>query len=301
MYYVNMSNGITEVHHWLLFTLAIITISLPILGGRFSIPICLILGRWLRWLLFGALFAYIIKTFGLSLRPDWVHFATGIAFWFIIETGYNWIAIKALSFSDLPLFPEFYENKDGDEWPAGKRFIDIKEWLRGQNYIRLKALKSQLFADTYLRASIYESSDQLTRIQILFLPKRKGGATACYTISTHGKDGSRVVTDNHILPYGGYYPESWEMCRKPLIGSIKRLLLLHHKRVLRLKVESVGVHDDALEELNDHQRILERLNTEIGFFVPRPRREEEGRISQEGRYRLWKEMWFMAYLGKSYV
>ena len=158
MYYVNMSNGITEVHHWLFFTLAIITISLPILGGRFSIPICLILGRWLRWLLFGALFAYLIKTFGLSLRPDWVHFATGIAFWFIIETGYNWIAIKALSFSDLPLFPEFYENKDGDEWPAGKRFIDIKEWLRGQNYIRLKALKSQLFADTYLRASIYAVS-----------------------------------------------------------------------------------------------------------------------------------------------
>jgi hypothetical protein len=88
------------------------------------------------------------------------------------------------------------------------------------------------------------------------------------------------------------------MYRKPLVGSIKRLLLLHHKRILKLKIEPVVVQDDALEELNDHQRILERLNTEIGFFVPRPHREEEGRISHEGRYRLWKEMWLMAYFGK---
>jgi len=295
-----MSNGIIEVHQWLFIFLATITVLFPLMGGRFNIPICTILGRWLRWLLFGALFAYLTKTFEVSLRPDWVHFSTGIALWFIIETSYNWIVIKALSFSDLPLFPDFYENKDGDEWPAEKRFIDIKEWLSNENYTRLKALKSELFADTHLRASIYESSDQLTRIQILFLPKRKGGATACYTISTCAKGGGRVITDNHTLPYGGYYPEGWEMCRKPMIGSIKRLLLLHHKRVLKLKIKSVLIQDDALEELNDHQRILERLNTEIGFFIPRTRREEEGRISQDGRYRLWKEMWLLAYFGKPY-
>ena len=293
-----MSNGIIEINQWLFFTLAIVAILLPVLGGRFSIPICLLMGRWLRWILLGALFAYFIKTFGVSLRPDWVHFVTGIAIWFIIETGYNWIAIKALSFSELPLFPDFYENKDGDEWPAEKRFIDIKEWLLNENYTRLKALKSKLFTDTHLRASIYESGDQQTRIQILFLPKRKGGTTACYTISTRAKDGGRVITDNHILPYGGYYPESWEMCRKPLIGSIERLLALHHKRVSKLKVDSVRFQDDALEEFNDHQRILERLNAKTGFFVPRPQQEEEGRISQEGRYRLWKEMWLMAYFGK---
>jgi hypothetical protein len=290
-----------EVYQWPFFFLATITILLPFLGGYFNLPICLILGRWFRWFLFGVIFAYFIKTFEVSHRPDWVHFSTGVALWFIIETGYNWIAIKALSFSDLPLFPDFHENKDGDEWPAEKRFIVIKEWLRHKNYTRLKALKSELFVDTHLRASIYESSDQLTRIQVIFLPKRKGGATACYTISTRTKGGGRVITDNSTLPYGGYYPEGWEMCRKPLVGSIKRLLLLHHKRVLKLKIEPVVVQDGALEELNEHQRTLERINTETGFFVPRPRREEEGRISQEGRYRLWKEMWLMAYFGKPYT
>ena len=294
-----MFNESTEIYQWLLFAVAVITVLLPILGGRFSIPTFLVLGRWLRWFLFGALFAYFLKSFEFSSRPNWVHFVTGIAIWFILETGYNWIAIKALSYSDLPLFPEFYENEDGDEWPAEKRFIEIKDWFRAENYTRLKALKSELYVDTYLRASIYESSDQLTRIQILFLPKRKGGATACYTISTHAKEGGRIITDNLTLPYGGYYPEGWEMCRKPLIGSLKRLVVLHRNRLLKLEVEPVVVEDDALEELNDHQRTLERLNIEIGFLVPRPRQEEDGKISQEGRYRLWKEMWLLAYLGKS--
>ena len=295
-----MLNEPTGSYQWLLFIFAVVTVSLPILGGRFSVPSFLLLGRWFRWFLFGAIFAYTLKTFEFSLRPDWVHFLTGFALWFVIETGYNWIAIKALSRSELPLFPEFYENKDGDEWPADKRSIALKDWLRRESYQQLKALKAELFEGTYLRASIYESQDQLTRIQILFLPKRKGGATACFTISTHTKEGGRIITDNLILPYGGYYPENWEMCRKPLIGSLVRLSSLHNKRLLKLKIEPVRVDDDALEELNDYQRILERLNTEIGFLVPRPRQEEEGKISQEGRYRLWKEMWFLAYFGRSF-
>lgn len=289
----------SEQYQWLLFTVAIITVLLPMLGSRFSIPTFLIIGRWLRWFLFAALFAYFLKAFELSFRADWVHLLTGFALWFVLETGYNWIAIKALSRSELPLFPKFYENEDGDEWPADKRFIELKDWLRAEKYARLKALKAELFAGTYLRASIYESQDQLTRIQILFLPKRKGGATACYTISTQAKDGARVITDNLFLPYGGYYPESWDMCRKPLNGSLRSLLALHRRRVLQIKVEPTPVEDDALEELNDQQRILERLNTEIGFLVPRPRQEEEGKITSDGCYRLWKEMWLLAYLGRS--
>ena len=206
-----MLNEPAATYQWLLFILAAVTVSLPILGGRFSVPSFLLLGRWFRWFLFGVFFAYALKTFEFSLRPDWVLFLTGFALWFVIETGYNWIAIKALSRSELPLFPEFHENKEGDEWPADKRSIEVKDWLRRESYHQLKALKAELFEGTYLRASIYESQDQLTRIQILFLPKRKGGAMACFTISTHAKEGGRIITDNLSLPYGGCYPENWEM------------------------------------------------------------------------------------------
>lgn len=289
----------SELYQWLLFTVAVVTVLLPIMGNRFSVPVFMVLGRWTRWFLFGALFAYFLKTFELSFRPEWVHFITGMAIWFVLETGYNWIAIKALSRSELPLFPEFHVNADGDEWPADARFIELKDWLRRENYSRLKALKAELFEGTFLRSSIYESQDGLIRIQILFLPKRKGGATACYTISTCTKDGSRLITDNLFLPYGGYYPESWNICRKPLMGSLKRLLALHCKRLMTSKIQPIQVEDDALVELNDQQRILERLNLETGFLVPRPRQEEEGKITYEGRYRLWKEMWMLAYFGKS--
>lgn len=286
-------------NEYLLLSLAVISVLLPVLAGRMSLPILHVLSRWLRWFLCGALFAFFIQIFELSFRPAWVHFLTGLAIWFVLETGYNWLAIKALSRSELPLFPTFRENFDGDEWPADKHFIKIKDWLKSEGYNRSGALKAELFEGTYLRASIYESADQLTRVQILFLPKRQGGSSACYTIQTFGKDGQRIITDNQFIPYGGYYPENWNLVRKPLKGSLKRLHTLHQKRVAKSAIERVQANSSALEDINEQQRILERLNTETGFLVPRPQQEEEGKISSDGRYRLWKEMWLLAYFGKA--
>lgn len=289
----------TSTAEWTLFGVAVLSIVLPILGLRMGMPVLLLFGRWVRWLLFAGIFSFFLKSFEISFRPDWVHFITGLAVWFLLETGYNWLAIKALSRSELPLFPSFESNTDGDEWPADRHLIGLREWLRLNKFTRLSALKAKLFEDTYLRASIYESLDKLTRVQILFIPKRKGGATACYTLSTNGKDGRRLITDNLFLPFGGYYPEAWDLCRKPLIGSLQRLLALHNKRLIKSTLEPIPFEESPLEELNDQQLVLERLNIETGFLVPRQHQEEEGKISHEGRYRLWKEMWLLSYLGRS--
>lgn len=294
-----MISEYSEILQYGLLTVVVLTILLPMYGSRHGIPAFMLLGRWLRWFLFAALFAYFLKTFGLSYRPDWVHFLAGFALWFIVETGYNWLAIKALSQSDLPLFPEFTENKEGDEWPADKQFIEIKDWLREKGFKRLKALKAELFEGTHLRASIYESPDRETRIQVLFLPKAKGGTIACYTISSIAESSERLITDNLFLPYGGYYPENWSLCRCPLKGSLPGLLHLHNRRIIRHSFEPIAIEEDALVELNEQQRILERLNTDNGFLVPRQYREALGKITAEGRYRLWKEMWTLAYFGKS--
>lgn len=283
---------------YLLITLAVISIVLPVMAGRFSVPVFNVLGRWIRWFLFASLFAFFLHIFEISFRPAWVHFLTGAALWFVLETGYNWLAIKTLSRSDLPLFPSFRDNTDGDEWPAEKQFIEIKDWLKSEGYQRSGALKAELFEGTHLRASIYESADQLTRIQILFLPKRQGGATATYTIHTRGSAGQRLITDNQFIPYGGYYPENWQLMRRPLIGSLKGLLSLHQKRVIKSSIQPVAIENSALVELNEQQNILERLNTETGFLVPRAHQEEEGKITSDGCYRLWKEMWLLAYLGR---
>ncbi|MGB0258260.1 MAG: hypothetical protein ACPGES_06390 [Coraliomargarita sp.] len=284
---------------YLLLACALLAILLPIVGGRAQLPLLNVLARWMRWFLFAAIFAFILRIAELSLRPDWVHFVAGLGVWFLLETGYNWIAIKALSNSDLPLFPNFKVNRDGDEWPADKELIELKDWLRKEDFKPICALKAELFEDTYLRASVYESGDQLTRIQVLFVPKRKGDASACYTISTVGENGQRLITDNHFLPFGGYYPEAWNQSRKPLIGRLSRLLMFHQKRLIQSNLTPIAFEDTPLEEINEQQRILERLNTDYGFLVQRTQQEEEGQITYNGRYRLWKEMWMLAYFGKS--
>ncbi len=287
------------IAQYVLFFFVLLAVFLPIFGARFSIPIFPLFGRWIRWLLFGVLFAVSIRYFDLSYRADWVHFVSGLALWFILETSYNWIAIMALSESDLPLFPKFYVNTDGDEWPADQRYIELKEWLRSEDYKHLSSLKADFFGGMCLRACVYESRDDFTRIQILLIPTRKGGAAACYTVRTRTQEGQCVITDNLSLPYGGYYPSWWSICRKPLIGSPRRLLELHKKRLIKMNVRAVGTEDSAVEEVNEQQRILERLNTDTGFLVPRYLHEEEGKITSNGRYRLWKEMWLIAYLGKT--
>ncbi len=44
---------------------------------------------------------------------------------------------------------------------------------------------------------------------------------------------------------------------------------------------------------------MERLNTELGFLFPHADREKFGKMTDEGRFRLWKEVWSLNYFGRS--
>ena len=44
---------------------------------------------------------------------------------------------------------------------------------------------------------------------------------------------------------------------------------------------------------------LRSLNTELGFLYPHAKRDDLGKFTQEGRYRVWKEIWMLNYLGRS--
>ena len=281
-----------------LLLLAVTVMLLFILGVRTAVPMLLLLGRWLRWILFAGIIAFFLRELQISNRSDWVHFATGLGLWFLIETGYNWIAIKTISQSDFPLFPGFRTNKDGDEWPADKHLIEKRDWLRKKGFVCLNAIKATLFEDIALRALIYECQKTHMRIQLLFIPRRNGTSNVSYIITSFGKGEQRLITDNLFLPFGGYYPEGWNICRRPLIGSLKTLLKLHEKRLESSLFQAIPFDSDPLEEINEQQRILERLNREAGFLLSLTE-EGRGKISPEGCYRLWKEMWLIAYFGRS--
>lgn len=263
-----------------------------------SLPVS-ILNRWLRWIFFSLASAYLVIDFEWSQRPFWLIATTAFLGWFLVETIYNWLLIALINKGEVPLFPVFRENRNGDEWPNQKRFIRLRDWLRRNQFHRIQAVQSEISNIVHLRSSIYQSEDGRIRLQILFIPQRTSTA-ACYTLSSILEDDRLIITDNLFLPFGGYYPPNWEVQRSPLQYSLKQLLRRHEKRLAMHgnRVSSWKEMDiDPVDELNHRQRQLQQTNNERGFLLPIHLQEEYGQLSVEGRYRIWKEIWLLNYLG----
>jgi len=264
-------------------------------------PIVAIFNRWLRWITISLGLAYITYLLELTTRPFWVLAVCGFLTWFLLETIYNWLAIAALSKSPIPLFPKFEKNESGDEWPAQKHFIGLREWLREEGFQRVMALRAEIVESIVLRLSVYQNADKTIRLQIMFLPHRSGNVSVCHILSSQARDGIRVITDNYFLPFGGFYPESWQIDRNPWTRSVSKLLQRHKQRLQTSNEKFLPWEEDPLIEMNDQQRILERINTDLGFLFPRHLHEDYGKITSQGRYRFWKEIWLLNYFGISFV
>lgn len=282
----------------LVLGLTIASLGISYLNSRWQNPLLAIGNRWLRWVLFACIVAAAAAEFGWTQRPFWVVASVAFLGWFLLETVYNWIVISALSRSPIPLFPRFRRNEDGDEWPASKQFILLRDWLRGRGFKKLVSLKAEIDSDFAIRSSVYQDEDGLVRLQILFFPQRSASFQASYVLVTKTQEGERVITDNLRLPFGGYYPESWFIRRKPLCRSLDQLLRYHRRRILREGVNVLPWEDDEpMDDVNRQQSRLEMENLQAGYLLPREYQEEHGRLSFEGRYRLWKEIWLLSYLG----
>jgi hypothetical protein len=133
----------------------------------------------------------------------------------------------------------------------------------------------------------------------MFMPQPSGTISVGMIVTTLTEDGMRVVTDNLHIPFGGFYPENWMVERRPWTRSLPELVRRHNKRLESLKQTAVAVGLTPLADIEQTQRELDQLNTELGFLMPQHEREEFGKITQEGRYRVWKEIWTLDYLGRS--
>lgn len=275
------------------------SIVFGLLNSKVSSLIISVLNRWARWMgvAFGA--AYLVFDAGWLNRPFWVIGALFVLGWVLVETLYTWLAISALSKSSMSLFPRFSENTTGEEWPAQKKLIEIKDWLKAKGFTRAKALLADVGHGIHIRSTVFQSEDKKVRFQILFVPQANGDIGFCFSFSSETETGERFVTDNLYMPYGGFYPEKWTVVRKPWSRDVRGLYKLHQKRIAR---ESIVDNDsDPQDDLNEQQRQLEQINFKQGFLVPHNLQEELGRISWEGRYRVWKEVWMLNYFGISLV
>lgn len=284
---------------YFIFGAILLSFLLVQLNQRLGSPVVAIVDRWLRWIIFPMVGARLCLDFDLVDRPFWVLALTGFIIWFLVETLYNWLAIAAHSVSPFPLFPRYALNSSGEEWPIQPRFLKIREWLRAQGFKQVQALKAEVSGDIYLRVSVYQDEASFLRVEVTFLPHANGAIDVCYSLMSMAADGARYVTDNLYLPFGGFYPEDWFVDRRPCCRSLPRLLSLHRRRIAAMGRELAPFSVEPMADLNETQRELDRVNTELGFLNPPGAREDHGKISNEGRYRVWKEIWMLNYLGRS--
>ena len=265
---------------YLILAAAIISLVLFSLNQRLASPVIAIFVRWLRWLLFAFGGAFLILVWGASTRPFWVLALVLFLSWFLLETAYNWMAITAINQSPLPLFPRYVVNASGEEWPTHPRLLKVREWLRGHGYTQVQALRAEIGGGIYLRLSVYQDRAACTRLQVTFVPQANGAISVCYTLTSRTTDGLRYVTDNLYLPFGGFYPENWLVERNPWSRSLPRLLARHERRAAAGGALAPWTME-PVEDLNQQQFELERLNTELGFLLPYEQREEFGKMTHE--------------------
>ena len=281
--------------------LAAIFISLVLMqiNQRVASPLLAIADRWLRWFVFAFGAAQMCRDFELVDRPYWVLTVVFFIVWFVGETLYNWLAISALSISPIPLFPRYAVNTSGEEWPAQPRLLKIREWLRTQGFRQTQALKAEVGGGIYLRISVYQDDHATVRVQVTFILQTNGAISVCFAVTSVTADGRRYLTDNLYIPFAGFYPENWFVERVPWHRSLPRLLSHHGDRLLADKATPVPFSAEPLSDLNTVQQELDQVNTEVGFLHPHHDREDLGKITHEGRYRVWKEIWMLNYFGSA--
>ena len=264
---------------------------------RQASPVLAIPIRWLRWILFALFAAQTNAQLGWIDRPFWTVAAAVFLLWFLLESGFNWLKVSAISLSPMPLFPRYVVNTGGDEWPTQPRLIKIRDWLRDNRFSPVQALKAELGGGVWLRTSVYQNPDNTLRLHILFVPQENGALTVCFSLASLTAAGRRQVTDNLYIPFGGFYPESWHVERHPWCRSLARLVARHHARVRQAGDPAQAWAIQPIDDINLQQQQMEIINTELGYLLPHADREEYGKITPEGRFRIWKEAWQLDYLG----
>lgn len=267
-------------------------VNLRIASPLLAIPI-----RWLRWILFAVFAAQANAQLGFIDRPGWVVALAAFLFWFLVESAFNWLKVSAISLSPLPLFPRYVVNSSGDEWPTQQRLLKVREWLREQRFVPVQALKAELGGGIWLRTSVHHNPDATIRLHTLFVPQESGAITVCFSLSSRTAGGRRFVTDNLYIPFGGFYPESWHVERTPWRRGLGPLVARHQRRLALAGEEAVPWETSPIDDINQQQQQMEMINTELGYLQPHAEREEYGKITPEGRFRVWKEAWLLDYFG----
>ena len=273
------------------------------LSIRLDHPLLGILSRWARWFLFtfGFSFAAVEFEWTWATRPLWNLLAISFLLWFLLESIYVWLAIRRFSMGDFPVFPKYISHEGAGEWPAQPHLIRLRDWLRETGYEQIETTRAFLGEEDYLRSFHFEETEKIVRIQLVFTPNGPEAPHAIITLSSVTNSGNRHVTDNAFLPRAGFLPAHWILKRNPLVRSLPKLERLHRTNMRESGEKFVAWEDSPLEDANEQQRVLEKTNVEKGILFSKNMRDQNGTFTQEGRYRMWLELWWLKYFGLSKI
>ena len=280
-----------------LLLLAVYCLS-HILSKQLPIRIIRLFSHWARWLTFACAFSLMLTFFEWSNRADWVHFISGLAAWFILETLYYKISIHMLNISEMDLFPKYKNDTNENLWPINKEVLKIKDLLSEEGFKEEETLKAEIIAHLVIRQAVFLDEARKVRLNVLFIPNAKNEIKLFYSLFSHKTSGEYLLTDNQNMPFGGYYPDHWTVNRYPISHSLKKLLKKHREAMSESEGEWTELEGDIRTKTNRLQWELEKKNREMGF-LNEPNREDNQQISSEGCFRIWIEMWLLAYFGKT--
>lgn len=251
--------------------------------------------NWHKWITFSLIFAFILDITAWSFRPLWVHLSAGFAIWFIFETAIYRFSIHMLNLSNIKLFPQYENDTPQNLWPINTQALKIKEWISGHSFKPRMYLKAKLINDIQIRQAIYLNKDESIQLSVLFIPQTKENVLIYFTFLSETNLGECLLTDNQNMPFGGYYPKNWEVSRKPLCTSMDYLYKSHTIKMKQKKYNWIKIKgEDILYDVNQRQKELENVNRNLGFMNQPDNREI---ISNKGCFRVWLEMWLLAYFG----
>ncbi len=254
--------------------------------------------RWFGFSAMSCLCGYVLFRFGWIDRSLPICLAVSGLGLLLIETAYQWMLVRALSRSEWPLFPRFKSTGDGTGWPVDRKILRIKGRLESLGYRTRDILEAPIFPEFVVRLYTMENASRTIRAQLLCLPRGRRSPSCYISFLSTDADEQRRVTDNVAVPFGGYYPSKWSLQRHPWMESPRRLEALHQRGIEKSGFVVVPFESEPLEDINASQELLESVNRESGFLRSRMD-DSPDRISSDGRYRIWKEILLVNYLGRT--
>lgn len=265
-------------------------------GGRQWSPVVSVLNRWVSLMTFACCVAYWDQLVDWSGRPAWVMLALAVLGWFFCESLLLWVFLGRLSFSSVPLFPRFRLLAHTDGMPIHEGFSRAQAQLESMGYTFLESMALPLNDTFSVWSRVFEKDCR--RVQLLLMPRSRGRFQLHVAVHGLGADGVRYTLDNLYLPNVAASPKDQVCLRRPWARGMRKLIKRHEA----LMAEAGGCQAftyPPCEDLNRAQAQQEAYNAQGGLLRPSHVHSEHGRITPEGRYRIWKGLFWLHYFGRA--